>query len=199
MCLIYILISNATWNKYLIRRAFVPRNKKTRSKPCPKTIFCLNTWFYLQVYQKEKHSKKHCLVSCSLKNLKLLPDVDSFMGVVFHGWIVSTITETNYIFRMQQLVSFLHSVQYFISKDTLHFTADLLSMLLSMFEVLCKIIKENTRIFNNCLTWHFNLSIYESTEELNLLEPKIWPSSSSYAILAFQLCKRLCLNNNTGS
>ena len=158
MCLIYILISNATWNKYLIRRAFVSRNKKTRWKPCPKTIFCLNTWFYLQVYQKEKHSKKHCLVSCSLKNLKLLPDVDSFMGVVFHGWIVSTITETNYIFRMQQLVSFLHSVQYFISKDTLHFTADLLSMLLSMFEVLCKIIKENTRIFNNCLTWHFNLS-----------------------------------------
>ena len=66
--------------------------------------------FHLSTYKQRKIFQKQCLVLCSLKNLKLFPDIDSFMGVVFHGWIVSTITETNYIFRMLQLVSFLHSL-----------------------------------------------------------------------------------------
>ena len=153
----------------------------------------LQTYNFISRFKQTKIFQKQCLVLCSLKNLKLFPDIDSFMGVVFHGWIVSTITETNYIFRMLQLVSFFtFSVQYFISKDILHCAGELLSM----FEVLCKITTENTRIFNNCLRWHFNLS-HVPKQKSSICQNRKFDLHHRH--MPFQLsnfCERFCLNSN---
>ena len=95
---------NWYWILYIREVPRIPNYDKKES------MSHFQTYNFISRFKQTKIFQKQCLVLCSLKNLKLFPDIDSFMGVVFHGWIVSTITETNYIFRMLQLVSFLHSM-----------------------------------------------------------------------------------------
>ena len=160
MCLIYILIfQQNTKHTYPYQKGILLKETSTPVRNhASERIFYVNTWFYLQVYKKKQNSKKHSFVSGSLKNLKLFHDVDSFMGVVFHGWIVSTITETNYIFRMQLRVFFLYSVCNILFHSIHDIVLVELSNWLCVGGILCKITIKNTRIFNNCLLWHLILS-----------------------------------------